>query len=113
MNEQLTATLLDVFVNWVEQRLTHMGKKDMLLGELPDLRDTQSGKDLINIGRHEGQQEGRREMLLTLMKAKFGELNAGVVARVEKVASVSGLENIAEQVLRVDSIDGINWSVEA
>lgn len=41
------AKLLDVFVNWLEQRFQDRGKKEietMLLGELPDLRKTQSVK---------------------------------------------------------------------
>jgi len=44
-------TLLAVFVNWLEKRFFKLGKQEienMLLGELPDLRETQSGKDLIN-----------------------------------------------------------------
>ena len=47
------ASLLEVFVSWLEQRLKHKSKKEieiMLLGELPELEETQSGKDLIRIG---------------------------------------------------------------
>ena len=48
-------TLEEVFVSWLEQRLKHKTKKEietMLLGELPDLEETASGKDLIRIGEH-------------------------------------------------------------
>jgi len=49
--------LLSIFVNWLEQRCNQLGKQEIenvLLGELPDLRDTQSGKDLIAIGNWKG-----------------------------------------------------------
>ena len=44
-------TLVNVFISWLEQRFHSKGKKEieeMLLGKLPDLRDTQSGKDGCN-----------------------------------------------------------------
>lgn len=59
--EPSKATLLEVFVNWLEQRFKDRGKmeiENMLLGEMPDLRDTQSGKDLIAIGVREGMEKG-------------------------------------------------------
>jgi predicted transposase YdaD len=59
-------TLQEVFVNWLEQRLKGMGKKEievMLLGELPDLEETQSGQDLIRIGERRGLEKGRQEGL--------------------------------------------------
>lgn len=45
-------TLQEVFVSWLEQRLKYSGKKDMemiLLGELPELEETQCGRDLIQL----------------------------------------------------------------
>ena len=53
--------LQDVFVDWLIQRFIDMGKTEveqMLLGKLPDLRDTQTGKDLIAIGVEEGMNKG-------------------------------------------------------
>ena len=50
-------TLEEVFVSWLEQRFKDKTKKEIemiLLGELPDLEETASGKDLIRIG------EGKR-----------------------------------------------------
>lgn len=41
-------SLLEVFVSWLEQRLSSKSKKEieiMLLGERPELEETQSGKD--------------------------------------------------------------------
>jgi predicted transposase YdaD len=54
-------SLLEVFVSWLEQRLNHKCKKEieiMLLGELPELEETQSGKDLIRIGEERGIRVG-------------------------------------------------------
>jgi hypothetical protein len=54
-------SLLDVFVSWLEQRLSHKNKKEieiMLLGELPELEETQSGRDLIRIGEERGIRVG-------------------------------------------------------
>jgi len=53
--------LKDVFLDWLMQRFTNLGKKEieqMLLGKLPDLRETQAGKDLIAIGIEEGFGKG-------------------------------------------------------
>jgi len=53
--------LKDVFLDWLMQRFTNLGKKEieqMLLGKLPDLRETQAGKDLIAIGIEEGIEQG-------------------------------------------------------
>jgi len=64
----------------------------MLLGQLPDLRETQSGKDLIAIGRQEGRQEGERAGLIWLLEAKFGVLDAVTRDRIEAIDSmISGL----------------------
>jgi len=53
--------LHEVFVDWLIQRFTDMGKTEveqMLLGKLPDIRETQTGKDLIAIGVEEGIVKG-------------------------------------------------------
>ena len=56
-NERQKAKLLSVFIDWMLQRFNDLGKEEietMLLGQLPDLRDTQAGKDLIAIGIEKG-----------------------------------------------------------
>jgi hypothetical protein len=48
-----------VFVSWLEQRFRDKSKQEiemLLLGALPDLRVTRSGKDLIHIGWLEGHR---------------------------------------------------------
>ena len=62
LDERRREVLLDVFVNWLEQRFQKKSKKEietmLLLSELPDIRDTQTGRDLIAIGKLEGAAEG-------------------------------------------------------
>ena len=45
-----------------------------ILGELPDLRDTQTGKDLIAIGERVGMIKGERDDLTRLLTRQFGAL---------------------------------------
>ena len=64
--DDIRSTLLNVFVDWLEQRFRHKSKQEieaMLITDFPDLRDTRSGQDLIEIGRQEGRQEGLQEGL--------------------------------------------------
>jgi len=99
-----TETLLAVFVNWLEQRFFERGKKeieDMLLGELPDLRETQSGKDLIAIGR----SEGKIESLLLLLSARFDSIDPELRQRIESLRSVEMVDRLLVQAVKVDSID--------
>lgn len=106
--EASRSKLLDVFVNWLEQRFRDRGKKEietMLLGELPDLRETQSGKDLIAIGRQEGERAG----LLWLLEAKFGALDSPTKERINAIDSVERLKDLYRQVLAVASIDQLRW----
>jgi hypothetical protein len=108
LSEPVKSTLLEVFVNWLEQRLKHMGKKEiekMLLGELADLRDTQSGKDLIQIGKVEGKQED----LILALQAKFGTVSPEIRQRVRQLESVEKLEELLVQVFKADSIEHLKW----
>jgi len=60
-DERLKAKLTGVFIDWLLQRFRTLGKTEiekMLLGKLPDLRETQAGKDLIAIGVEQGIEQG-------------------------------------------------------
>jgi hypothetical protein len=110
--ETVKTTLLDVFVSWLEQRLKHKGKEEiekMLIGELTDLRETQSGKDLIAIGKIEGKIEGEQEALMWALEGKFGTLPTEIRQRIEQVKTVEKLRDLVLQALKVDAIDQLNW----
>jgi hypothetical protein len=55
-------------------------------------------KKYVALGRDEGRKEGERALLLRLMRARFGELPAAAVARVEG-ADVAQVELWGERVL--------------
>ena len=57
-------------------------------------------------GRDEGLREGERKLLLRLLRARFGELPAAVLARVE-AAEGADLERWGERVLAADSLDAV------
>ncbi len=114
--DSVKATLLDVFVQWLEQCFKDKGKKEienMLTGELTDLRETQSGKELIQIGKQEGKIEGKiegeQEALIWAWEAKFGTLDSETRLRIEQVKDVDKLKDLLLQVLKVDSIEQMKW----
>ncbi len=77
----------------------------MLLGDLPDLRETQSGKDLIQIGTIEGMQKS----LLLQLKTKFGSIATEIQERIQRLDSEEKLNDLLVQILKVDSVDQIKW----
>ncbi len=88
-------TLLDVFVDWLEQRLPHKGKKEieiMLLGELPNLEDTQSGKDLIRIG----EARGLEQAIVLSLQARFGRITKTLQTRIERLSADEAKELITQ-----------------
>ena len=94
--------LTDVFVNWIEQRFSEKGKKEieeMLIGALPALRDTQSGKDLIQIGR----VEAKIEDLLMLLESRFGSLEPTLRERLTKLSSTDQVNKLLLQVITIKS----------
>jgi predicted transposase YdaD len=93
-------TLEEVFVSWLEQRFKYKDKKEietMLLGELPDLEETASGKDLIRIGEERGEKRGLElgeergekrgleRAILALLTAQHGTVPATVQEKITKL----------------------------
>ena len=112
LTEPVKQTVLDVFVNWLEHRFKTMSKADiekMLFGELADLRETQSGKDLIKIGKDEGVIEGQQEALIQILEAKFGTLVPDIRQRIEQTNDINKLKELLLQVLKADTIEQISW----
>ncbi len=69
-----------------------------------------SAQQLMEQGRAmgivQGRAEGRAELLLRLLGAKFGVLGDSTVARV-RVASIEQLDRWAERVLTAQSLDEV------
>ncbi len=96
--------LEEVFLNWLGQRLKYKDRKEieaMLLGELPDLEETQLGKDLIRIGEQRGLQtgleqgleKGLEKAIRAFVAARFGAVPAAIEAKILSlsVAEAEGL----------------------
>jgi hypothetical protein len=72
----------------------------MLVGQLPDLRETQSGKDLIAIGKAEGKAEG----LLRLLEIRFGEVPAALREGIQKINSDERIDSLYELALNASKL---------
>ena len=72
----------------------------MLVGQLPDLRETQSGKDLIAIGKAEGKAEG----LLRLLEIRFGEVPSTLRNEIQRIDSDERMDSLYELALKVPTL---------
>ncbi len=90
----------------------------MFQQELPDLRDTRSGQQLMAIGREEGREAGREEgrevgelqSLRRSVKRIAGSaapLTADVLARIDAINSVERLDEIELRLLSGTSIEDL------
>ena len=83
-DERLKVKLTSVFIDWLFQRFTTLGISEiekMLLGKLPDLRETQAGKDLIAIGIEQGELIGTIRTCQSLLN--------GIIDSEEKLLAMS------------------------
>ena len=61
-------------------------------------------------GREEGRKEGRQgmqELIFGLIRERFGHLPAALEARIRQLTSTARLQDVARQIVRVDSLDEI------
>jgi predicted transposase YdaD len=125
LDEPLRATLEDVFVSWFEQRFKDKTAEEisaMFQQELPDLRETRSGQQLIEIGRKEGRNEGlekgleqgresgRLESLKASVKriASIREaLSEATIAKIDEINSIGRLDDIELRLLNGTSINDL------
>ena len=75
-NQSLTRTqrrvLSEVFEHWFLERLpTYTRKEIAMILDLPDIRQTVCGKELLDEGREEGREEGAADILLTQLSSCF------------------------------------------
>ena len=121
LDDSTKTTLLEVFVSWIEQRLKHKGKKEiekMFAEELPDLEETQSGKDLIQIGVERGKTEGKKEgevevrqkvLLRQLEQKTKTKVDKSIKQRIQQIESTRKLDSLLAQVLNIKSVDDLKW----
>ena len=77
----------------------------MLVGQLPDLRETQSGRDLIAIGIQEGIEKGKRQSLVQLLESRFGKLDSPWIEKIEAIKGVELLDRYFQRALSMRSLD--------
>ena len=95
----------------LEQRFSDKGKQEieeMLGGALPDLTETQSGKDLIQIGvkkgKAEGKAEGKHESLLLILEFRFKDVPETVRQALAGIDSADHLAALTRHALQIDSL---------
>ncbi len=80
----------------------------MLAGQLPDLRETQSGKDLIAIGKvegiAEGKAEGKAEGLVIMLEIRFGQVPHSLREAIRKIESEKQIDSLYERALKVSKL---------
>lgn len=93
----------------------------MLIGELPELEDTQSGKDLIAIGEKRGEQRGEKRGLeqgekraaVTVAEARFGPLPKDMHDRIDALSDSKVTELLTELVKFPDLAELQGWLDQA
>ncbi|MFM7204617.1 MAG: DUF2887 domain-containing protein [Myxococcota bacterium] len=73
--------------------------------ELTPLTETRAGQEMIQMG----QEQGQKELLLRLLRARFGELPTGILTRLEELHEPNRLASLAEQVLFARSLTELRW----
>ena len=75
--------LLEVFINWMIERLGNTSRKELnMILELPDIKDTVCGRELLEEGIEQGlqkglqkgRQEGESQMIIRFLEEKFGRI---------------------------------------
>jgi len=117
LEESSKTALIEVFVSWLEQRFKELSKEEieaMFLTELPDLAETQSGKDLIAIGeergetkgKREGKREGKSDALERFLRAKHGELPTELRAAIGKL-TITKLNRLLADLHQCNTLDDV------
>ena len=104
------AGLQEVFVSWLMQRLPYKGAKEieeMLLGKLPDIRNTRSGQDLIAMGIEQGIEQGiEKGIEQGIEKGREAGMDQGkLVGQIQLLESLCNLIPTIEAQLRNMSVE--------
>jgi Putative transposase, YhgA-like. len=67
--------------------------------------EAQEVRQMISVYKREGMLLGQKEMLLRLMRRKFGELPKAVVERVEAIETQEELEALSDRILTAATLD--------
>jgi hypothetical protein len=65
------------------------------------------GKTIADMFKEEGALKARHEMLLRLLRAKFGQLPVAVIAAVEACTDIAQLDTWAEAILKARRLSDV------
>ncbi len=89
-----------------------MGKKDMemiLLSELPELEETQCGKDLIQIGEARGEARGLAKAIVRCLTTRFGSIPGEMEQQIRSL-SAEQAERLLQFVLKCETVaEAAQW----
>ena len=68
----------------------------MLLEDLPDLEDTQLGKELIQIGEARGEARGLDQAIVIMLELKHDRIPKSLRARIERLSADQAKQLLAE-----------------
>ncbi len=90
LNQGVKDALEEVFVSWLGQRLPNRTKQEiekMLIGELPELLETQMAQDILKIGEERGRAEGFAEAVIVVLARKRGRLTKALRQRIKRLTT--------------------------
>jgi predicted transposase YdaD len=90
LNRGVKEALEEVFLSWLIQRLPKRTRQDiekMLVGELPELVETRTGRDLVKIGEERGRAEGLAKAVVIVLEGKRGRLTKSLQQRIRKLTN--------------------------
>jgi hypothetical protein len=90
LNRGVKEALEEVFLSWLIQRLPKRTRQEiekMLVGELPELVETRTGRDLVKIGEERGRAEGLAKAVVIVLEGKRGRLTKGLQQRIRKLTN--------------------------
>ncbi|MCF6313824.1 MAG: DUF4351 domain-containing protein [Verrucomicrobiales bacterium] len=86
--------LLAVFTNWLIERFGKITIKDLnMILELPDIKDTVCGRELLNEGRQEGKEDALSQAAICFAEGRFGAVPHELGAVIESL-SVKDLDSL-------------------
>ena len=108
LNQTQRRVLSEVFEHWLLERLpNHTRKQIAMILDLPDVRHTVCGKELLE----EGREEGAADVLLTLLRSRFKVPNT-VETRIRNLKK-SQLDELALALFDLEKLGDLkNWLSE-
>ena len=95
--------LSEVFEHWFLERLPTYSRKEIaMILDLPDIRQTVCGKELLDEGREEGIEKGAADILLTLLGSRFKV--PGTVEKQIRALKKPQLEELALALTEIDKL---------